>query len=156
MASAETPRINSFKQNTKLNSNSQQCQLCFWLLVTQHSNKNQAQPTGKPTQTQSPSHLQSSRLSNTDAWYWCWWIKHLRLPIRDWERGWISYLTIDSNSNLSSQSVFCYFCPLSGDKTVSLWLQTLFVIWRLMWGETEGMKREERSPSHGFESRVCN
>ena len=33
-------------------------------------------------------------------------MKHLRLPIGDRERGWISYLTIDSNPNLSSQSVF--------------------------------------------------
>ncbi len=69
-----------------------------------------------------------------------------RLLIRDQERGWISYLTIDSNPNLSSQSVFLSFFFTEWQQTVSLWLQTLFVIWRLLFGETEGRKWG-RSPS---------
>ena len=84
----------------------QESQLSFWLLA---SDKNQAQPTRKPTQTQLPSHPHLSRSSNPDTWYWCWLRKHLRLPIRVRERGWIIYLTIDSNPNLSSQSVFLSF-----------------------------------------------
>ena len=75
-------------------------------------------------------------------------MKHLRLPIGDRERGWISYLTIDSNPKLQfSVCLSYYFCPLRGRETVSLWLRTLFVIWRLMWGETEGMKQRGGNPS---------
>ena len=44
-------------------------------------------------------------------------LKHLRLPIGDRERGWISYLTIDSNPKLQfSVCLSYYFCPLRGEK----------------------------------------
>jgi hypothetical protein len=70
-----------------------------------------------------------------------WWRKHLRLPIRDWERGWINYLTIDSKPNLNSCS-FCVLRPAEWRQTVNLWIQTPFAILkadvrrnkRKMWG----------------------
>jgi hypothetical protein len=36
-----------------------------------------------------------------------WWRKHLRMPIRDWEREQINYFSIDSKPNLDSLFSFC-------------------------------------------------
>ncbi len=57
----------------------------------------------------------------------CWWLKHLRLPIGDRERGWINY----SKHWFQTQPRF--FCFLffvlrtaKWQRTVSLWLRTSF------------------------------
>ncbi len=60
-------------------------------------------------------------------------------------------LTIDSKPNPNSCSFFV-LRPTEWQQTVSLWLQTSFVIWRQMWGETRG--RWEGWPVGKFSKKV--
>ncbi len=116
------------------------------LVVTHHGSDNsQRSPSLANTNNQYPTglrNLQSSRSATQTLDIHCWWMKHLRLPIRDRERGWIDYLTINSNPNL----VFHFYLlvkVLSAEqwRATSLWLQTSFVIWRLKWGsEMKGVR----------------
>ncbi len=98
-------------------------------------------PGSKPTTLSNISRLynqeKTTRANRAMLDIGTWWRKHLRLPIGDWERGWINYLTIDSKPNLNSCSFFV-LRPTEWQWTVSLWLWTSFNIRSQMWGEMRG------------------
>ncbi len=83
---------------------------------------------GKPTTLPSSfSYAIKSEADRSTLDIWCWWWKHLRLPIRDRERGWINY----SKHWFQTQpcfSCFLFFVLRTAEwrRTVSLWLQTSF------------------------------
>ncbi len=71
------------------------------------TNANHHYPPGLPN-------LQSSQSTMQMLDIFCWWRKHLRLPIGDWERGWIDYFNHQFQSQLniwlflSCQSLVCW------------------------------------------------
>ncbi len=78
--------------------------------------------------------------------------KHLRLPIRDWERGWINY----SKHWFQTQSCFSCFLffvlrTAEWRRTVSLWLWTSFCLVKAEWELTSNRPPpalDRDSPGH--------
>jgi hypothetical protein len=83
--SANNPCIHNYPNNakTRRNVSGDMSQLMQLPAFSQFSQQQPYPPR--------PLNLQSSRYNNANALCYCWWWKHLRLPIRDRERGWINY-----------------------------------------------------------------